>query len=178
MPRQRWSVPARCLRIAAALLSCAALPAALRAQDSAAVAPAAPPADSAPAPAAVPLPIRPPLSPGGAFWRSLLLPGWGQAKAGRSLPAAIFLGVEGVTLAMSIRADRELAYLRRTGSVRVDAKSQEREDWLVLLAFNHLLSGLEAFVSAHLWDFPGDIAVTPAPAGGVTAGLSFPVKLP
>jgi hypothetical protein len=45
------------------------------------------------------------------------------------------------------------------------------------MGFNHLLAGIEAYVSAHLWDFPGDVAVTPAPGGGVMAGLSVPVRV-
>ncbi len=35
------------------------------------------------------------------------------------------------------------------------------DDWLVILGFNHLMSGLEAYVSAHLWDFPPDSSCVP-----------------
>ena len=35
--------------------------------------------------------------------------------------------------------------------------TQEREDWIVLLVFNHLLAGAEAFVSANLYDFPATL---------------------
>jgi hypothetical protein len=116
-----------------------------------------------------------PVSPMGAFLRSLVLPGWGQAKLDRKLTGGIFILWEGVTLGMSIKTNHELGYLRRINSSRVDAKKQEREDWLVLLAFNHLFAGLEAYVSAHLWDFPGDIKVRADP-DGVTAQLSFPLR--
>ncbi|NNG17100.1 MAG: hypothetical protein HKM89_11530 [Gemmatimonadales bacterium] len=118
---------------------------------------------------------RRPVSPMGAFLRSLVLPGWGQAKLDRKLTGGIFIVWEGVTLGMSIKANHELGYLRRIGSSRVDAKKQEREDWLILLAFNHLFAGLEAYVSAHLWDFPGDIRVRAEP-GRVTARLSIPLR--
>ena len=49
-----------------------------------------------------------------AFWRSLLLPGWGQAKLNRKLTGALFVAWEGVTLGMSIKTSHELSYLRRT----------------------------------------------------------------
>jgi hypothetical protein len=78
---------------------------------------------------------------------------------------------------MSLKTGRELRYLRRTNSARADNKRQQHEDWLVLLAFNHLFAGLEAYVSAHLADFPGDLRFEALP-GGVGAGISFPVRVP
>jgi hypothetical protein len=77
---------------------------------------------------------------------------------------------------MSLKTRRELRVLRRDNSARADAKRQEHEDWLVLLAFNHLFAGLEAYVSAHLADFPGDLRVEAVP-GGVGAAVSLPVRL-
>ncbi len=111
-----------------------------------------------------------------ALWRSLLIPGWGQARLNRKLTGGIFVAWEGVTLGMSLKTRQELEYLRRNNSSRGDAKRQEHEDWLVLLAFNHLLSGLEAYVSAHLTDFPGDLQVEAVP-GGVGAGMSLPILI-
>ena len=114
------------------------------------------------------------ISPGNALWRSLLLPGWGQARLNRKLSGGIFVAWEGVTLGMTLKTASELRYLRRIGSGRGDAKRQEHEDWLVLLAFNHLFAGLEAYVAAHLADFPGDLRFEAVP-GGVGASLSFPL---
>jgi hypothetical protein len=153
----------------------------LAAQDST----AAPPPDSARAQAAAPAPaatdsvpaIRPPVSPMGAFWRSLLIPGWGQARTGRRTAAAFFLGFEGVALGMVITTSSQLNYLEETNSGSVNSKSQQREDWLVLLGVNHLISAMEAYVSAHLWDFPGDLSVQAAPGGGVSGGVSIPVRV-
>jgi len=56
---------------------------------------------------------------------------------------------------LALKANSDLHYLRRIGAdtATVNAKSQDREDWLVLLAVNHLLSGLEAFIAANLSDF-------------------------
>ena len=116
------------------------------------------------------------ISPSAALWRSLLLPGWGQARLNRKLAGGMFVAWEGVTLGMSLKTRRELRYLRRTNSGRAEDKRQEHEDWLVLLAFNHLFSGLEAYISAHLADFPGDLRFEALP-GGVGATISVPVRL-
>lgn len=121
--------------------------------------------------------IRRPVSPMGAFWRSLLLPGWGQAVLDRKLAAALFIGWEGVTLGMALKTDLAVGELADAGSGLQEAKRQEREDWLVLLGFNHLLAALEAYVSAHLWDFPGDLRLRRGP-GGTEASLRLPLSLP
>jgi hypothetical protein len=115
-------------------------------------------------------------SPMNAFFRSFLLPGWGQAKLNRKLTGGIFVAWEGVTLGMSLKTRHELAYLRRTGSGRAEDKRREHEDWIVLLVFNHLFAGLEAYVSAHLADFPGDLKLQAVP-GGFGASLSIPVTI-
>jgi len=123
------------------------------------------------------IPTKAPIGPTGALWRSLLVPGWGQAKLGRGVAAGIFIAVEGVSLGMVLKTNSELQYTRATDTTAVHDKSQEREDWIVILALNHLLAGLEAYVSAHLWDFPGDLALKPT-RGGIAASVSFPVRVP
>jgi hypothetical protein len=116
------------------------------------------------------------ISPMNALWRSLLIPGWGQARLNRKLAGGIFIGWEAVTLGMTLKTRDELRYLRRAESARADDKRQEHEDWVVLLAFNHLFAGLEAYVSAHLADFPGDLRFEAIP-GGVGASVSLPIRL-
>ncbi len=153
-------------------LVCAAIagfhPSALMAQDSATVRPDTTAQDVAysPGPSA-------PVSPLGALWRSFLIPGWGQSKLDRKLTGGLFVAWEGVTLGMSLKTSHELHYLRRTHSGRIETKRQEHQDWIILLGFNHLLSGLEAYVSAHLWDFPQDLRIQAVP-GGVGGTLSLP----
>jgi len=120
---------------------------------------------------------RPPLSPMGGFWRSLLLPGWGQARLNRKLTGALFVAWEGVTLGMTLKVSHELSHLENTSSSRAGAKRKERQDWLVLLAFNHLFSAIEAYVSTHLWDFPPDLQVRALP-DGLGAGVWIPVRIP
>jgi hypothetical protein len=119
------------------------------------------------------------LKPLPAFFQSLAIPGWAQSKLDRKLTGSLFVLWEGVTLGMFLKAGGEVRYLQRTGadSTRLDAKRRERQDWLVLLGFNHLFSGLEAYVSSQLQDFPGDVRFRPAPRGyGVEAVV--PIRIP
>ena len=60
------------------------------------------------------------------------------------------------------------------GSIPTRSRHRRGAMWLVLLAFNHLFAGLEAYVAAHLADFPGDLRFEAVP-GGVGASLSFPL---
>jgi hypothetical protein len=107
-----------------------------------------------------------------AFWRSLLIPGWGQSATGRHTTGAIFVVWEGVTAMMTLKAQQEANYMKQIGSANLEAKRQEVEDWLVLWVFNHLFSGAEAYVSAHLQDFPADLKIRAFPGG---IGISVPL---
>jgi hypothetical protein len=51
----------------------------------------------------------------------------------------------------------------------VDAREGQREDWVALIIFSVLLSGVDAYVSAHLQDFPDPLSsgFRPSPWGGV-----------
>jgi hypothetical protein len=123
-----------------------------------------------------PFRIQPPISPLGAFGRSLLLPGWGQAILGRRVTGAFFVFWEGLTLTMTLKAAHQLDYIETTGDREaIDAKKQEIQDWAVLLIFNHLVAGAEAFASAYLWDFPVELEqrVLPGERVGVGARLRF-----
>ena len=83
---------------------------------------------------------RPPVTPGGAFLRSLAIPGWGQARLGRNVTGGLFLLFEGVAGAMVWKASWQLEWAR-TRDKFVASHRQEREDWITLLVFNHLLAG-------------------------------------
>lgn len=117
--------------------------------------------------------VDPPISPIGALWRSMLVPGWGQATLGRRVTGAAFVFWEGVTATMTIKAMHQRAYMERTGSNNVDAKRQEVQDWAVLWGFNHLISGAEAFVAAMLWDFPVELESRVEPNGDMLVGLRY-----
>jgi hypothetical protein len=130
-----------------------------------------------------PAPISQPpasqLRPLPAFFHSLLIPGWAQSKLDRKLTAALFVTWEGVTLGMALKAGHDVGFLRRIypdSSERVIDKKKERQDWLILLAFNHLFSGLEAFVGSQLQDFPADVKLRAMPGGiGLRAAVAFRV---
>lgn len=115
------------------------------------------------------------IRPMGAFLRSLLVPGWGQAATGRRVTGALFATWEGVAAMMTLKAQSEMHYLNETGSSLVVSKRQQVQDWTVLWVFNHLFSGAEAFVSAHLQDFPKDLKIRAFPGG---VGISLPVPRP
>ena len=142
--------------------------------------PSATPPDTVPsigvAPQAMPSQPRP-LSPMGAFWRSFLIPGWGQAKLNRKLTGGLFVAVEGISLGMILKMNHQLSYLQRTNDPSADAKDQQREDWIAILLFNHLLAGLDAYVGAHLWDFPDDLKLQGVP-GAYGAQVTVPIRLP
>jgi len=114
-------------------------------------------------------------SPLNFFFRSLLIPGWGQASLDRKLTGGLFIAFEGLAVAMSLKTNHELRYLEQTGSGRIDDKRQERQDWLFLVAVNHLFSGLEAYVSASLFDFPADLRMQVLPGGRRGFGVTIPV---
>lgn len=110
--------------------------------------------------------------PMGAFLRSFVLPGWGQAATDREMTGAAFVVWEGVTAMMTLKAQQEASYYKEIHSPNLHAKRQEVQDWLVLWVFNHLFSGAEAYVSAHLRDFPPDLKVRTFPGG---VGVSIPI---
>jgi len=56
------------------------------------------------------------------------------------------------------------------------ARSEQREDWMALGIFFLFLGGADAYVSAHLADFPGAVEVNATPSGGVEMGMSVPVN--
>jgi hypothetical protein len=152
--------------IAAVLLLTARSPVRLSAQT---------PRDTQPPAAAAPRDTSHLVGPVGALWRSLLLPGWGQAVTGRNVTGAIFGIWEGTTMYMTLKAQQEANYFKESNSPNLHAKRQEVQDWLVLWGFNHLFAGAEAFVAAHLRDFPKDLKFQAVPRG---LGVSFPLRHP
>ncbi len=124
---------------------------------------------------ATPDSVRRPTTPMGAMFRSFLIPGWGQAVYGRKVTAGLMLGVEGLSWGMLLKVQSEARYIEDTNSPRWHAKRQESQDWFTILVFNHLMSGLEAYVSSHLYDFPGDLQMQALPTGGMGVGVTLPI---
>ncbi len=137
--------------------------------------------------------MNPPITPRRAFLYSLALPGFGQSRLDRGVSGALFSGVELSALAMLRRSNADLREARRylgdslpatfvvsgntlrpTGfgpneytADLVRTRRLHAEDWLAVIAFNHLLSGADAFVSAQLWDVPVRMSAVPRADGGV-----------
>lgn len=152
------------------------------------------------------------VSPGGAFLRAVLVPGWGHASIGSHNRGGFYLAAQGGTAWMLVRTRSRLsdarkvveireAYARQalaregiTDPVAVEealeedegvaaarrlegARSQQFEDWMALGIFVVLLSGVDAFVGAHLQDFPVpvELQATPLPRGGLELGARVPI---
>jgi hypothetical protein len=79
----------------------------------------------------------------------------------------------GFELAISDEVDRHPAVVE-IGHL-VDARKEQREDWIFLTIFWALASGIDAFVNAHLSDFPARINTEPRGDGRVDVGVSVPV---
>ena len=61
----------------------------------------------------------------------------------------------------------------RFDSDRVDARRTQVEDWIAVLAFNHLFAGADAFVASLLWDLPARVGARDLPRGW---GLGLSVR--
>ena len=58
---------------------------------------------------------------------------------------------------------------------RIKARRLHFEDWIAMLAFNHLFSAADAFVSSQLWDLPAQVELRALPRG-TGVGLSIPIR--
>ena len=57
----------------------------------------------------------------------------------------------------------------------VSAREEQREDWVAVAIFTLLISGVDAFVSAHLQDFPEPLTIEGDPVG---EGFEIAVRIP
>jgi hypothetical protein len=169
---------------AAALVACVLSAGPLAAQ----VRPA--PTDTAAVPRAAEQPAGiPHRSPGGAFVRSLVLPGWGQAWVGAPGRGGVYFALEGASLWMLYRTQQRLDQARAEQRVLHDSgvlpadstsglvrsRERQREDWIALSVFLLFFSGADAYVSAHLADFGERVGVTPTPEGALRIRATVPV---
>ena len=137
------------------------------------------PADTAAVPDTLTAEQRPPITPLGAFGRSLILPGWGQFEVGQPSRGAFYFAAEAVFLFMVFKSDARLSAAKDEvpqNEERISNRSGQRENWLVLAGFVAFLSGLDAWVSTQFWDF--EPTVSPPPDGSLGLALGFRVNLP
>ncbi len=124
----------------------------------------------------------------GAFYFSMeALAGWMVFKTHRRLGVAqdqatvweervtAELMARGITefeqIEAGLKNDEQVARFRGL----VDARKEQREDWLAVAIFTLLLSGVDAFVSAHLGDFPEPLTIEGDPVGGA---MELALRLP
>ncbi len=153
-------------------LGWAAVPRALSAQEA-----DPPPADTTASAAGDTVPSGPPVTPLGAFARSVVVPGWGQAEVDQPTRGAVYFVAEAATLFMALRAQLRLNAARRglpADSGLVAARKEQRENWFALAVFWSLLSGVDAWVSTHFWDFEGKLR----PPEDGSAGIEFRYRVP
>lgn len=117
---------------------------------------------------------RAPISPTGAFLRSLVLPGWGQSRLNRNITGGFFIVFEAVAVTMVWKTQWQLEFARAR-NLYVESRIQEREDWIVLLVFNHVMAAAEAYVSAHLYDFPAALRFQALPRSRHGFVISVPL---
>ena len=57
----------------------------------------------------------------------------------------------------------------------IDSRKEQRQDWVTYTLVLTLASGIDAFVAAHLADFPAAVDATPRVGGGANLQISVPV---
>lgn len=156
--------------------------------------------------------------PGGAFVRSLIIPGWGQSEFGAYTRGGVYYAGWTANWFMNVKNHVRLSEARtrldlRTAQIRamliaeapdpdsmravldttnvlqetvredaigadirdlIRSREQQREDWIAWSLFWLLASGIDAFVTAHLHEFPAVIDVEPNPDRSVSVRVDVP----
>ncbi len=121
---------------------------------------------------------QPPVGPMGAFFRSLVLPGWGQVSVDQPGRGAFYFAMEAGSLWMLFKTNAKLNAAKRSFPRNEDliaAREAQFEDWAALAVFWALFSGVDAWVSAQLWDFKGEVVPPPDGSPGAAFQYSVPV---
>jgi hypothetical protein len=132
------------------------------------------------------------ISPRGALFRSLAIPGWGQAYVGSPVRGGFYFALEATSLWMLYRSRAQLAqardkeaFFRATGELGTsdplplaDSRQKQVEDWVTLSIFFVLFSGADAYVSAQLSDFTEHVGVLPDETGALRIEARIPTRLP
>jgi len=128
-------------------------------------------------PEAVTIDTLPPVTALGALGRSMILPGWGQLAVGRPTRGAIYFATEGVFLYMVFKSSQKLNVAKRAENQGlIESRTRQRENWIVLAGFVAFMSGVDAWVSTHFWDY--EPSITAPPDGSIGVSLGFKVNLP
>jgi hypothetical protein len=145
--------------------------------------------------------LVPPITAKRAFLYSAALPGYGQTLLHRNRAAVGMLAVEALSFVMVHQSAASVRQARRGtldsvvvswvdgagqplaspardrphfSDADVRARRAHVEDWIALILANHLLSGVDAFVAAHLWDVTAHVGGGAAPvARSASVGVRF-----
>lgn len=87
--------------------------------------------------------------------------------SGDSIPLRYQLNATTGQPVLDVNGDPTVAEWRasRYDAAYVRTRKLHYEDWIAVLAFNHLFAGADAFVAAQLWDLPGKVAIKQTPFG-------------
>jgi hypothetical protein len=93
----------------------------------------------------------------------------------------VYFAAETASLFMVFKSHAKLSAARKANPPNqglVDSRTGERENWIVLSAFIAFLSGLDAWVSAHFWDFEPEVTVPEDGSQGVQITYRIPLRIP
>ncbi|MCG8604068.1 DUF5683 domain-containing protein [bacterium] len=90
-------------------------------------------------------------SPKGAFFRSLAIPGWGQWYAEQKIKSVLAFSTEVFLIGLSIHYNKRADESTDTES-RAFYQDKRNQTYWFMLGFA-LLSGVDAYIDAHLHDF-------------------------
>jgi len=122
-------------------------------------------------------------SPSGAALRSFVFPGWGQAYAQQPLKAVIYGGIEQGFIYGIYRQHKFYQYHKSKGNTRFAnfyRNDRNRLGWYLTAAI--ILSVMDAFVDAHLYEFDVSNNLTNAPDrrgfSGIGVSVGFTWRVP
>ncbi len=115
-------------------------------------------------------------APMSAFFRSLVLPGWGQLAADRPGRAIFYVTAQTATVYMIVRTQRRINRADENGDAGLaEGRREQREDWITLAVFWSLASAVDAWVSAHMWEFAAEVMPPPDGSAGIAVRYQVPV---
>lgn len=118
-------------------------------------------------------------SPGGAALRSLLFPGWGQSYNQAPMKAVIYGGIEEVLIYSIYRSHRQFMYYKQLDGYEINADNHrdDRNRLTWYLAGAIVMSIMDAYVDAHLFDFDvsDDLSHAPKDNGFMNSGVNVTI---
>ncbi len=116
-------------------------------------------------------------APTAALFKSMLLPGWGQFSADQPKRGVFYATAQAATVYMIIRTQQRINRADENGDEGLaESRREQREDWIALAVFWSLASGVDAWISAHMWGFAGE--VVPPPDGSVGLAVQYSIPVP